>query len=470
MTRIKASTLGSQVFKQEYNVRYAYLAGAMYKGIASVELVIAMGRAGLLGYFGTGGLRLSDIEAAIQKIQKQLEPNQAFGMNLLCNLIKPTLEEETTSLFLRYNVRRIEASAFMQITPSLVWFRLKGLRIKPNGEIDIPHQILAKVSRPEVAEAFMSPAPKSIVQSLVNRGFLTQEEALIGENIPISDDICVEADSGGHTDQGVAYALMPAMQTLRDDMTHRYNYKKKIRVGAAGGIGTPESAAAAFILGADFILTGSINQCTVEAGTSDHVKTLLQDINVQDTGYAPAGDMFELGAKVQVVKRGLLFPARANKLYELYRNFNSIAELDAKTQQQIQERYFKRSFATVWDETKQFYLKEKPDEVTKAEQNPKHKMALIFRWYFVHSVRLAMKGLSDQVVDYQIHCGPALGAFNQWVKDTPWKNWQERHVDKIALKLMEETANHLNRRFDSFLEKSNETGLIEPHLSEESVA
>ena len=60
-----------------------------------------------------------------------------------------------------------------------------------------------------------------------------------------------------------------------------------IRVGAAGGIGAPEAAAAAFVMGADFVLTGSINQCTVEAGMSDAVKDLLLEINVQDTGYAP---------------------------------------------------------------------------------------------------------------------------------------------------------------------------------------
>ncbi len=60
---------------------------------------------------------------------------------------------------------------------------------------------------------------------------------------------------------------------------------------------------AAFMLGAEFILTGSINQCTVEAGTSDKVKDLLQQMNVQDTEYAPAGDSFQMGSKVQVLKR-----------------------------------------------------------------------------------------------------------------------------------------------------------------------
>jgi trans-AT polyketide synthase/acyltransferase/oxidoreductase domain-containing protein len=48
-------------------------------------------------------------------------------------------------------------------------------------------------------------------------------------------------------------------------MMKKYQYHKKIRIGAAGGIGTPEAAAVAYMLGAEFIMTGSINQCTVEA-------------------------------------------------------------------------------------------------------------------------------------------------------------------------------------------------------------
>ena len=39
-------------------MRYAYVAGAMAKGIASPDLVIRMGAAGLLSYYGSGGQRL----------------------------------------------------------------------------------------------------------------------------------------------------------------------------------------------------------------------------------------------------------------------------------------------------------------------------------------------------------------------------------------------------------------------------
>ena len=60
---------------------------------------------------------------------------------------------------------------------------------------------------------------------------------------------------------------------------------------------------------------------------------------------------------------------------------------------------------------------------------PKHKMALIFKWYFVHSTRLAMRGSEEQRVDYQVPTGPALGAFNQWVKGTDLASWRNRHRD-----------------------------------------
>jgi trans-AT polyketide synthase/acyltransferase/oxidoreductase domain-containing protein len=50
--------------------------------------------------------------------------------------------------------------------------------------------------------------------------------------------------------------------------------------------------------------------------------------------------MFELGAKVQVFKRSLLFPVRANKLYEIYRQYDSLEEIDEKTSKQIQEKFF----------------------------------------------------------------------------------------------------------------------------------
>ncbi|HEY0791886.1 MAG TPA: hypothetical protein VGD78_12555, partial [Chthoniobacterales bacterium] len=283
---------------------------------------------------------------------------------------------------------------------------------------------------------------------------ITPLQAELAEKVPMTDDLCVEADSGGHTDRGVFHALFPVMRRLRDSFAQESGTTGPVCVGAAGGLGTPESIAAAFILGADFVLTGSINQCTVEAGTSDAVKDLLQGAHVQDTDVVPAGDAFEVGGKVQVFRKGLLFPARAKKLYELYRQFHSLEQIDAQTRHQIESRYFKRSFAEVYAETKAYYAQVMPEMIERAERDEKHKMALIFRWYFVHTNRLALSGDPADKVDYQIHCGPALGAFNQWARRTRFESWRERHVDEMAENLMAGAAAVLDDRLTALWESS----------------
>jgi len=177
---------------------------------------------------------------------------------------------------------------------------------------------------------------------------------------------------------------------------------------------------------------------------------MLQSVSVQDTAYAPAGDMFEMGAKIQVLKKGVFFPARAGRLHDLWRLHDGLDALDAATRREIQEKYFRRSFEEVWRETQDHYLRVAPAEIERAERNPKAKMALVFRWYFIHSMRLALEGAPDRRVDYQVHCGPALGAFNQWVADTPLADWRNRHADTLATMLMQGAADYINQRLRAF--------------------
>lgn len=44
----------------------------MYRGIASKEMVVKLSRAGMMGFFGTGGLSLKEVEDAIHAIQGEL--------------------------------------------------------------------------------------------------------------------------------------------------------------------------------------------------------------------------------------------------------------------------------------------------------------------------------------------------------------------------------------------------------------
>jgi trans-AT polyketide synthase/acyltransferase/oxidoreductase domain-containing protein len=438
--------LGSAEFRRDHGVRLAYVAGAMVKGIASAALVARMGKARLLSYYGSAGQRLEVVEQAIGQIAGELRPGDPFGVNLIHNMQLPEYEERTVDLFFRHDIREVEAAAFIHMTPALVRYRLRGVRCLPSGEIVTPRHLMGKASRLEVAERFLSPPPADIVRALVESGSIEPEEARLAPFIPMADDLCAEADSAGHTDRRPTVVLVPAFVRLRDRICtggHRP------RVGAAGGLGAPEAIAAAFLMGADFVLTGSINQCTVEAGTSDRAKDLLAAAELQDTDMTPASDMFEIGAKVQVLKKGVLFPGRANRLYELYQRHESLAQIDPKTMETIERKYFKRSVDEVWAETRRYYEQAAPEELEKAERNPKHKMAMIFRWYLIQSSRLAQAGAQEGSEDYQIHCGPAMGAFNQWAKGTRFENWRNRHSDEIGEALMGAAAGVFNTAFSA---------------------
>ena len=67
-------------------------------------------------------------------------------------------------------------------------------------------------------------------------------------------------------------------------------------------------------------------------------------------------------------------------------------------------------------------------------------MALIFRWYLGLSSRWANAGTAGREMDYQIWCGPAIGAFNDWTRATIYEAIENRKVAPIALNLMNGTA------------------------------
>src|SRR3954470_14370218 len=132
---ITVDKLGCERFRQDYGLRVAYVAGAMVKGIASAALVVRMGQAGHLAFYGSGGMRLHEVEAAIRQIQQNLGRGEPYGANLLSNPSRPAEETEMVDMLLRLGVRNVEASAFMQVTAALVKFRLRGISIDAPGRL-----------------------------------------------------------------------------------------------------------------------------------------------------------------------------------------------------------------------------------------------------------------------------------------------------------------------------------------------
>lgn len=435
----RASALGDPSFAAEHRLRFNYVAGAMAGGIASVELVQAMARAGMLGFFGAAGLGLDVVEAAIDRLQTTLL-DRPWGSNLIHSPYEPRLEEAIVDLYLRRRVQLVSASAYLDLTRPLLRYRLHGIHRDASGTIVVPNRVVGKVSRAEVATKFLSPAPSSWIRTLVESGDLTAEQAELAAMVPVASDLTVEADSGGHTDNRQALALLPSMLTLRDQLQAKYRFPQPVRVGAAGGIGTPRAAAAAFAMGAAYIVTGTINQACVEAGTSDGVRQVLAEAGQADVTMAPAADMFEMGVELQVLRRGTLFPMRARKLFAAYSQYDSIEAIPEAQRTELERTIFRESLGKVWAQTRAFWLERDPSQVERAEATPKHRMALCFRSYLGRASRWANEGLAERKADFQIWCGPAIGAFNAWTAGSFLERWDQRQAVPVALNLMHGAA------------------------------
>lgn len=427
--RLRAAGLGAAGFQDRYGLRYAYVAGALCHGISGTDLVLRLARAGGMGVFGTEGLSLTEVGIGLRTLRESLGPDGPFAANLLYHHADPDRELALVDLFLRLNVRVVEASGFLQLTPALVKYRLRGGRI------------LATVSRADMAEMFLSPPPQRVVRRLLDEGHVTQEQADAAARRPVADDLCVAADGGWVAGAGSMSTVLPTVLRLRDRLAGTGG--AAVHVGAAGGIGTPEAVAAAFLLGADFVLTGSVNQCTVEAATSPAVKDLLSQLDVHDVDSAPWPEMFELGVRANVVKRSVFFPARANKLYELWRRYESLADLDAATRQQVAEVFLG--------------LPAGEGPIGAADLSGKQQLVAVFRAYVDRGMRFALTGDAQHRVDYLVYCGSAMGAFNQWVRGTDLEHWQARHVDVVAERLMAAASALLVQRCARFVQQPTTT-------------
>ncbi|MEO6651913.1 MAG: PfaD family polyunsaturated fatty acid/polyketide biosynthesis protein [Ilumatobacteraceae bacterium] len=433
--------LGDRSFNETHGTRFPYVTGAMANGIATTRLVIEVARAGCLGFFGAAGLGLDVVAAAVDELIAALgESGAPWGCNLIHSPQEPALENAVAAMYIERGVTRVSAAAFMALTPAIVRYSYHGVRTDATGSVTRPNTVFAKVSRPEVARHFMRPAPQRMLDDLVARGWLTAAEARLAASLPVAEDITVESDSGGHTDNRPLGPLFSAMQAARDEIVSAEGYARPIRLGAAGGIGTPQAVAAAFALGASYVLTGTVNEACVESGLSTDGKDMLAAADLADVAMAPAADMFELGVDLQVLKRGTMFAPRARKLYELYRTHASLDQIPPDELADLEQKVLGMTIDECWRATREFWLQRDPDQVVEAERNARHKMALTFRSYLGLSSRWSIDGTAGRRLDYQIWCGPAMGAFNSWTAGSFLAEPPNRTVAQVAKNLLEGAA------------------------------
>jgi PfaD family protein len=147
-----------------------------------------------------------------------------------------------------------------------------------------------------------------------------------------------------------------------------------------------------------------------------------------------------MGVKVQVLKRGTMFAMRGAKLYELYTQYPAWEAAPAAVRDNLEKTVFRSTYAEIWRGTEEYFRTRDPKQLEKAARDPRHQMALVFRWYLGMSSRWANAGEPSRQLDYQVWCGPAMGAFNEWTKGSFLERPEERGVGVVGLNLMYHAA------------------------------
>jgi trans-AT polyketide synthase/acyltransferase/oxidoreductase domain-containing protein len=436
--------LGSSAFRADYSVRLAYLVNAPLSVRASQAVVARAARAGLLAVLGTAGDSPQEVAQCVAALSREIGPTALYAAELRASGDDRDAEQLLLDGFARSGVRVLYVTGETAPTPALVRYRATGLAAAARGDDAARRRLIVRVSRPDVASRFLIPPDAELLRQLVQSGQLSAEDAAQAAVRSVADDLVVGPQPSDPRAPS-AFALVPAIRRVQRALRASQHLENQARIGATGGLGTPETVAAAFVVGADFVETTSLNSCTAEAPLSEGMKDLLSELRVEDFELAPALDGFELGHQVEVAGKDTLFPSRARYLYELYRSHHSIDELDQRVRRVLERSYFGRSLAEVTHDVRARLATSDPRALAEATRDPRRQLGLVLRRYLEEADLHAQSGRTDSRLNWLVRSDAELGAFNTFAPTVGLGAWRNRHVDVVADCLMEHAANVMLR-------------------------
>ena len=442
------SRLGNPEFGRTHGVRYAYVVGEMANGIASEALVAAAARARLLAFFGAGGLEPGRVAEAVHTLKQTVGPDAPLGFSLLHDVHDLLGSQKVVDLYLEQGIRCVNASAFITLTPPLVQYRVSGIHQRPDGEIVVPNRTFAKISRAEVARRFMEPPPPPLLDQLLREGRITEREAELARHIPMADDITAEGDSGGHTDKQVLSALVPTMRALRDEIVDAAEVRpadpsRRGRRPRDAGVGRRRVPARRRLR------PDRLDQPGVRRGR--HLAARAAD--------AGRGELQRRrdGRRRRLVRDGLAGPgAPARHPLRLAEASGSWSCTGATARWPISRTASASSLrptSSAPPSTRSGGTRRRSSSasirasLSGAQRDEHHKMALVMRWYLGLSSGWAQQGNEDRRVDFQVWCGPAMGAFNTWARGSFLEDVDQRGVVEVAENLMHGAAALVRRQW-----------------------
>ncbi|WP_432168932.1 ACP S-malonyltransferase [Streptomyces sp. 1222.5] len=442
--RPAAERLGAARFRERYGLRLAWVASGTGDGAVGEEVCRAAREAGLAAFAdpmgpsacsgptgpavlaGPAGATVADPvrdearteEAAVGALVPAVTAAARHGWGI--GLRAGPGADRLVTLLLARGVRHVEADHPYGPDAALVRFRFTGARRTPAGTPVARRHVLARVSGLDQAAAFLRPPSPALLAELVRTGGLSAPEADAARELPVASDLAVQAPAGWHADGADAYQLLPSVAAL----AARGPGPEPVHVGLRGVVGTPEQAATAFALGAAFLVSTSLTACAPNARLSAELGRTLTELGDDDITWAPTERYATLGVPARVVRRGTLFPARANLLHRLLRAHRFLAEVPEARRRHIEEEVLGGPAA----------------EPPPGAVDGGVRTADVFRWYVRETARRTSAGDPVRPLDHQLPCDPELTHFNRAAVGTELAARQARTPGAVAGHLLTKAA------------------------------
>jgi trans-AT polyketide synthase, acyltransferase and oxidoreductase domains len=425
--------LGDPRVARAYHLRLPYLVDALPYGVSGPAMLRRLAGAGLFGFLGTRGVPVTQVETDVDDLRAE-DVRGRWGIELPAERLDPERASAITSLALSSGVGHAVTAGWAGVSPQLVRWRFARGSTGGAG----PRRLLVRVTGSHQVEAFLRPPPAELIAPLVRSGQLDPAEADHARRHPVATDLFVQPEPEGGATAGLLMSVLRATsQTRRDG-------EESVPVGV-GGIGTAEEIASAVLLGADFIVTGAINQTAPQARTCDAVKDLLATVTMADTVLAPSAELFRLGGREHMVRKATLFPARAAHLYALHLARVSPADFSPQTRHLLESEYFGEPL----------------EEVIRSAPEPR--LVDLLTRYFDLGTSAALAGRMEHQLNWHIPSGQEMGAFNLAADGLGLADWAGRDVDVVAERLMTAGAQLLDRRLREVLRRTDELADVPAH-------
>lgn len=426
--------LGNPEFRKRFAVDWAMTAAPMERGLTRVEFSAALARSGFLAVHAIDFHDEAQIREELDALRAGAQ-GRSFAVGMRYHPHHEGEDERRFDLLREMDVDTAYVAGYVRATRAMLAYRYASLKEKVEGEGLRPRKLVVRVSHVELARHFAQPAPSDLLDELRTRELLSEEERALAEGLPMADAIVVEGDllrSGTRRDLGT---LLPAVATVLRD-----GDASSVLLGAAGDLASPEALEGAFAMGADFVVVGDPFQLTLEAGGAPDRKALLARLQTADVTTVPSYEYLEADWRVHVARFGSPFAARATRLERILRDHDEGRPLDEKDRSFLERQLFGGPLDDCFERARPFFEERWPELLRRADDDGKLRLPLLARKYLWDSQSWGNEGNPEHKLDWQLRCGPGMGAFNLWRADSPLAELEKLDAATLARSLMNGAA------------------------------